>query len=323
MIVTPDSTNFDKYLKPPVEQANVHAPTTYVEQVKALFDRETEGYGYVLPWAKTHEKIRVRPSEVSIWAGINGHGKSLLLSQVILGLMRQGAKVCLASFEMTPAATLHRMVQQAASTEMPSIAFIDAFHDWADQKLFLYDQKGTVKTDRVYALMRYANKELGCDQMVIDSMMKCGLHVNEGWDSQKDFMDTLTSIATDTGMHVHLVAHSKKQETERQRMDKMGVKGAGELTDMVDNLYLVHRNKAKEESLAKGKTDKADEADTYLANDKQRNGRPGSEGTYRLWLDRRSGAFVEVPGKRSAPMPLALANQEADAGGEVVREVPF
>ena len=32
--------------------------------------------GDFLPWSKTHTTVRLRPGEVSVWAGINGHGRS-------------------------------------------------------------------------------------------------------------------------------------------------------------------------------------------------------------------------------------------------------
>jgi twinkle protein len=35
--------------------------------------------GAKLPWTRTHTYLRFRPGEVTVWGGINGHGKSLLL----------------------------------------------------------------------------------------------------------------------------------------------------------------------------------------------------------------------------------------------------
>ncbi|HEY9462780.1 MAG TPA: AAA family ATPase [Vicinamibacterales bacterium] len=293
MIIKPDTIDFAQYLTGPAESANVRAPSLYTEEVKALFKRDADGSGLMLPWTSTHPFVRIRPGEVSIWAGVNGHGKSLLLSQVELSLMQQGERVCKASMEMKPAESLHRMVQQAACVPIPSDDYIDAFAEWLNDKLFLYDQLGTVKTDRILSLARYAHKELGCGHFVIDSMMKCGIGVQD-YDAQKAFIDELCAHAKDTGQHVHLVAHSRKTSNEAEEtMDKMGVKGASEITDQIDNLWIVWRNKAKEKALAAGDMKRINEPDCLLLNEKQRHGRAGSERTYGLALDHASQSFVE------------------------------
>ena len=77
MIIKPDTIDFAQYLTGPAESANVRAPSLYTEEVKALFKRDADGSGLMLPWTSTHPFVRIRPGEVSIWAGVNGHGKSL------------------------------------------------------------------------------------------------------------------------------------------------------------------------------------------------------------------------------------------------------
>lgn len=305
MIVTPDSIDFAQYLKGPTESANVRAPSLYTDEVKALFRRDASDEGLRLPWKSTQQFVRVRPGEVTIWGGVNGHGKSLLLSQVELHLMVQGERVCKASMEMRPAESLHRMVQQAACVAVPGDAYIDAFTEWLNDRLFLYDQMGTVKTDRILSLARYAHKELGCTQFVIDSMMKCGIGTAD-YDAQKAFVDELCAHAKDTGQHIHLVAHSRKTSNEMEEtIDKMAIKGASEITDQVDNLFLVWRNKAKEKSIAAGDMKRFNEPDCLLMNEKQRHGRAGCERTYGLALDPNAQSFVEK-GETAQPLKLDM-----------------
>jgi len=74
--------------------------------------------------------------------------------------------------------------------------------------------------------------------------------------------------------------------------DKFDIRGAGEITDLVDNVLIVFRNKRKEEGLAcDNLTDekrKAWEAsfDALLICDKQRH--HSWEGRIRLWFDKES-----------------------------------
>jgi ABC-type enterochelin transport system ATPase subunit len=51
-------------------------------------------------------------SEISVWAGINGHGKSIALSHVAVGIVALGEKVCIASMEMKPRKLGRKMYQQ-------------------------------------------------------------------------------------------------------------------------------------------------------------------------------------------------------------------
>src|SRR6202023_534225 len=49
----------------------------YVDQViQEFYPPSNQPIGYDLPWNKTRGKIYLRPDELSIWTGINGHGKS-------------------------------------------------------------------------------------------------------------------------------------------------------------------------------------------------------------------------------------------------------
>ena len=82
-----------------------------------LVKRMTQGYGLVgdkLPWSKTHNAVRLGEGEMSIWSGINGHGKTLMCSQIMTWLMARGRRVLVASMEMKPEETLQWMCSQAA-----------------------------------------------------------------------------------------------------------------------------------------------------------------------------------------------------------------
>lgn len=99
-------------------------------------------------------------------------------------------------------------------------------------------------------------------------------------------------------MHIHLVHHARKGEKESVVPDKFDMKGAGEITDLVDNVLIVHRNKTKEallrkETISDEKREEAEQqADTALICAKQRH--HTWEGTVRLWFDAVSLQFRDV-----------------------------
>lgn len=289
MNIIPDDIDFEAYLNKSDHSAHVKSAADYTSAIIDLYNLDGVDVTPTLPWSKTFSNVRLRPGEVSIWHGINGHGKSMLQGFVDLSLMQQGEKVCIASFEMKPARTLARMCRQAAGCEQPSIRFINGFGAWTDGRLWMYDQQGTVTPDRVRGVLAYCHAELGITHFVIDSLMKCGIR-GDDYNRQKDFVDELTSFARDTGMHIHLIAHSRKGEDEMKPPGKMDVKGASEITDQVDNIFNVWRNKRKEAELRKPVANQSKEIleqpDELILLDKQRNGE--WEGTIALWFDRAS-----------------------------------
>lgn len=247
-------------------------------------------HGVYLPWSKTHQTIQLRSHEVSIWAGVNGHGKSLVLNQVMLAAMEQGQKVCIASFEMEIKKTMARMSRQAIGTNQPSEDYIHKFHQWTDDKLWLYDEMGRVDTKMMIALLHYCRAELGIDHFVIDSLMKCGIGEDD-YNKQKWFIDELCRTAKNIGLHVHLVAHSRKRETEKTTMDKFDIKGTGAISDLADNIFTVWRNKKKEENAKSENPDPVVQSkpDAIIVCDKQRHGE--WEGRVALWFEPASLQF--------------------------------
>ena len=292
LLVRDDEIDFGRYQATPADRAKVRPAASWCDQVIDHFSAPAELQGAFLPWRRVQNEIRLRPGELSIWTGINGHGKSLILSQIMLCLARQGEKVCIASLEMKPVATMARMARQALGTLEPGPLETREFHQMLRGQLWLYDQQGTVRPSRMFGVMRYCREELGIGHLVIDSLMKCGL-AEDDYNGQKDFVDVLSTYAKDSGLHVHLVAHSKKLDDERTAPGKFDVKGSGTITDMADNVFATWRNKAKETAMARD--DKSAEEvrhhpDAMLRCDKQRNG--DWEGSLKLWFVKHALQYV-------------------------------
>ncbi len=301
-ILRDDMIDFAEYMRETEPRQKVRPAAEYVQDIiddLGVIRKEQRAY---LPWEKTHQLFQFRPGEVTLWVGVNGHGKSIVTGLAALSLCTQGEKVCIASFEMKPRKTLERMCRQFSSQAAPMphevadpairAAFVDTyeqFRDWTAATLWLYDQQGTVKTETLLGVLRYCAKELKVTHFFIDSLMKC-ISGEDDYNGQKAFIDTITAIARDTGMHIHVVHHSKKLSNEETQPDKMDVKGSGSITDQVDNLLILWRNKKKEREHAAGKLVSMTEPDALLICDKQRNGE--WEGRFSLWYERDSQQFV-------------------------------
>ena len=245
-----------------------------------------------LPWAKTKGKMVFGPGQVSLWVGTNGHGKSLLLGQCVLGWCAQGEKACVASFEMKPFKTIERMAAQFCDTRFPTLDEGQRFMDWSDGKLWLYDQQGSANARTLIAVIRYCAKELKVQHFVIDNLIKC-VKSDEDYEGQKEFVDNLTTVARDENIHIHLVHHARKGSDEFSPPRKMDALGAGSITNLVDNVLIVWRNKRKEEDAAQNKPVEENKPDAMLLCEKNRHG--DWEGRIGLWFHHRSTQFVEHP----------------------------
>lgn len=256
--------------------------------------------GIEAPWEKAKGRVLFRPSELSIWTGINGHGKSQFLGQIMLGAMRQGEKVCVASLELKPDLLLKRMVQQASGMDRPSEDYIRTITAWYRDKLWVFDLTGTAKTERILEVFLYARQRYGITTFVIDSFLKCGI-AEEDYASQKKFIDQLCDFKNSYDCHIHLVVHPRKGIDETKSPGKMDVKGTGSVTDLADNCFAIWRNKIKEKKIMENQeTHVPDEIlnqpDCMWICDKNRSG--DWEGKFVFWFDKKSFQYLEQQNHR-------------------------
>lgn len=302
MRVIDDEIDFDAYLKGPDESASVRPASDWLDEVVQSFEQPTAMQGAELPWAKTREMVRLRRGELSIWPGFSGHGKSMLIGQAALHLMAQGEKVCIASMEMKPAQTMHRMSRQALATSQPLRRGIEDLHRWTNGRLWLYDQQGQVSPERILAVARYTQQELGVSHLVIDNLLSCGIS-EDGYDQQKQFVLALATHAHDTGQAVHLLVHSRKLQDETKPPGKFDVRGSASITDLADNVFSVWRNRPKEQAQERGDRSKDSEADALLSICKHRHGE--WEGAIKLWFDRRAQTYQQSESEHPRAMNLS------------------
>lgn len=293
---------FDKAVN--VDPTEFKRAQGYAQDVIALF-YPPDGIepGYTLPWEKTKDKILLRPGDLTVWTGINGHGKSQIIGHSILHWISLGARVCIASLELKPARLLMRLAKQAGALARPSRDYIQAIHNWYADNLWLFDLVGTAKADRLFEVFLYARQRYGVDVFIIDSLMKLDISEDD-YKGQKALMEKLCDFKNEHNCHVHIVIHPRKSMDESKAPGKLDNKGTGAISDLADNCLSVWRNKKKEE-IAKLREDgfpldaKQVEvllySDGSLICDKQRNG--DWEGKIGLWFDRGSLQYLNYEGE--------------------------
>lgn len=272
--------DFVKYLhQVEAEHSNVKQVSDFKDDVLVRMDGLKQS-GASMPWVKTHDNIRFRPSEVSMWQGFNGHKKSMILGYISLGFIQQNEPVCIASFEMKPSSTINRMLKQATGCANPTEYALDKFIDFTQDKLFLYDKQGSVSPETLYGVIYYCAKELGVKHFIIDSLMRV-IAGEDDYNAQKDFVSKICGIALDTGIHIHLVHHNRKGD-EGKPAGRYGAKGSGSLSDNVHNALEVHQPPRKDEA-------DDDMPTNFIYCDKQREGE--WVGCIALWFDSETLQF--------------------------------
>ena len=293
----------EKYLKNNDVGQKVRIVSDWLDEITENYINPPVNDNAKMPWTKTQDDFSFRLGEVTLYAGGNGGGKSLITGQIALHLIKQKRKCVIASFEMKPTSTIHRMLRQFAGEfiddpltndrEKYIKGLTQRFNQFAGEHLYIYDQQGSTTPNQTIAMARYCAVELGIEHIFIDSLMKV-CNAEDNFNEQKYFVDELTALARDHNVHVHLIHHIRKLQSEEIQPGKNDIKGTGAITDQVDNVFLMWRNKQKENRKRNGEKYEEDLPDAYLMCEKQRNGE--AQEMYGLYYHQGSQQFIETWG---------------------------
>ena len=192
---------------------------------------------------------------VSVWTGINSHGKSTLLGQIMLESIEQGYSVCVFSGEQPAAIFKYGIDLQAAGTEYLKMhidpyrkeevyyvedVYKNYINEWYKDSFFLYDTFGTAQDEDILKRFEYAARRYDCKVFLIDNLMITAFTDNDRdfYRRQSNFIGKVKNFAHKFGAHVHVVAHPRKVEG---RLTKADVAGSGGITNKADNVLSVFR----------------------------------------------------------------------------------
>lgn len=260
---------------------------------------------YILPFKQIcldgKEKpidFEFRPGELTVLAGENGSGKSLILGQIGLHLLSNGASLYIASFEMAPVRTIERMITQAVCSRDKRVieeSDIDHFFNGLASRLHICDLQRKVEPDELIRLLDTAVKYYRSDVLFIDSLMMC---VNDDMDKKEtDYvMSQLVEFSRVNNVHIVVVAHCRKRLESSSKIynvfdaaSKESIKGSSNITNIAFNVFVLARDYSKIQKRAEGKDVDDSKPDFVLNLCKQRNG--AWEGFIKLWRDNASLNF--------------------------------
>ncbi|WP_375673903.1 MULTISPECIES: toprim domain-containing protein [unclassified Bartonella] len=260
----------------------------YKDQVIGLFWPEPEKHlGYTVPYPKLKDKLHFRPAELTLWSGASGAGKSQLLSDCIPHWIAQKSRLCLASLEMKGEQSLRRLTKQTGGLEQPTKETIERILHFLDDGLILYEHVGKSSVDTLLEVFDYCRARYGCDQFIIDSLMRLGI-ASDDYARQEQAVYKMVDWAVLNSVHIHLVAHARKGGLDKDIPSTEDIKGASEIGANAFNIITIWRNRSLEDkifaaSLAQEKADLAKRPGVIMNIAKQRSG--DFEGKIGLWFD--------------------------------------
>lgn len=190
--------------------------------------------------------------ELSILSGLNASGKTSWLNCISLNVVQKGYKAAIWSGEMQDWRFQNWMNQMAAGkNNVVKKAGFDNFYytpkdvcdkidSWLDGKLFLYNNSYGSKWEQLFNDVKEIVDKEGVQLVILDNLATLCI---DGYDSgtyanQTRFIIDLKEYAKQKNIHVILVAHPRKQN---DFLRKEGISGTADLTNIADNVFLLHR----------------------------------------------------------------------------------
>ncbi len=245
------------------------------------------------------EGFYFREGEVTVWSGMASHGKSTMLSTIMLSLIAQVTPFFVCSLEYKPEKLCEMLAVIMCRRPISADEGVE-FLQMAGRYFTIADVIGEITPENLISMMRAAHIRYGSRHFFIDSLMRVS-GLEEDYPRQGQFVNELQAVAKETGGHIHLVAHPRKID-EAARTRKMDVKGSSLIVNNADNVVTMRRNTEKRDLMERDEmTPELDAAmhDAEFAVEKQRE--TGWEGVIKLRFNRSTKIFEAY--QKPAVMP--------------------
>ena len=202
------------------------------------------------------EHIGFMPGELTVITGIPGHGKSIFLDQITIGLARKSEwRFAICSPESYPLAFYYsRLIKRIVGKKF-SQANINQY-DYNEVKHWIRDRYDIILPDEGFSLDVILEKarslvlRKGIKGLIMDPWNRIEANLPPNYNEGKFVNEQLTKLikfAQKTGVHVFLVAHPTKMQKEKDGFNYMvpnlyNISGSANFFNMTQNGMTVYRN---------------------------------------------------------------------------------
>lgn len=266
------------------------SPDYFTDKIQKLFSMGVKLFGTPTAWDDLNSILKGwRGSELTVWSGRNGSGKSTIINQTILDLAAKNEKSCIYSGEMAPERYLRWAVIQHKENDKPSPISISDSLSWMSGKIYVLNISEMISPDKLLEDFEYAARRYDCKHFVIDSLMKVNINENDEYNQQKQFVSRLCDFVKKFNVHVHLVAHPRKTSADTDEPGKVDIKGSSHITDLAHNVIVLYRPNDEQKAKAKKKGNTVSDMQLYV----KKNREFGNEGKVHLWFNEQTKKFKE------------------------------
>jgi len=275
-------------------------------EINELFELGQELFGTKTPWPKLNEIVKGwRPGETTVWSGKSGAGKSTMLNQVFLDLVKKGLNICIFSGEMKPSRFLRWAIIQYCQTGNPTKKQWNDAVTWMTGKVYILNIMNKVESAKMLNDFEYAARRYGVTHFFIDSLMTISFDDARKFQQQVEFVSALSNFAKKFNSHVHLVAHPRKTQYDQDKAGKVDVAGSSDITNLCDNVLILHRS--QEDGEKEKKDWRHGVADAILEVNKNREF--GDTRSVKLTFDKNTKCFSDEE------VSINIFDGKAAAGG--------
>lgn len=189
--------------------------------------------------------------DVTVLSGLSGAGKTSWLDCVLLNVIDKGFRTSVWSGELQPFRFQSWIDQIAAGSNMvvrhegydnmyyAPRHICDKIHEWLGDRLTLYNNEYGAKWSQLLSDISYA-VDGGSQLIVLDNLAALDLDSNDRnkYDLQTRFITDIKELAKRRNVHVIIVAHPRKELTF---LRKESISGTADLTNLADNVLIIHR----------------------------------------------------------------------------------
>ena len=190
-------------------------------------------------------------TEVSIITGGNASGKSSFINTLICNFLEQGVWTALWTGELIPQIqkTWIQMVAAGKRNLRPSNYGDGKFYvpdhigeridKWMDGRFFLYNNEYGNTWEQIFHDMNEL-VNAGVKMFILDNLFSLNIDLLEGDknNKQKELIVQLKDFSKKNRIHIILVAHPRKTLAFMRKND---ISGTGDLSNCVDNVFIMHR----------------------------------------------------------------------------------